>query len=247
MLKKPGLKYMAVFLAAAIGMVYADASKKPLQSNVAKGVYIQNDLITKENIKSLPIPLTLENYAIYQSIGKVSNVISGEFRTGAKKITLISDKDGDGKVDLLCMWMLEGDTINIDPKPGDIVSPEKFAQMKTDIINGKRGTLTPNEEGVPYLKVLMKTPSNIVRVRNGYRVSMRDPDAMNMERVSYFYSDNGVHGVDMAFQVKYQHIGRVRMQPLVPIWVYCKDSYDPFAVETVKKLISESREHVFPQ
>ncbi len=245
MKKKTAVYTVAVSTIITVSVLAAGAGRKPLQSNIGKGVYIHNDLITKENIKSLPIPLTLEDYSFYQSIGKVSNVVMGRFKKGLKKVTLVTDRDADGKVDLICTWMVDNNTVDVEPKPGEAISPEKFKEMKSDIVNGKRDELSPNPEGINYLKVLLKTPSTIIRMRNGYRVAMKDPDAMFIERVSYYYSDNGVHGVDMAFEVKYQHVGHVRMQPLIPIWVYCKDSYDPFAVDLVKTLIMETRNHKF--
>jgi hypothetical protein len=223
----------------------AQSGRKPLQHNIASGKYIHNDLVTMANIKQLPIPATNDDYAIYQSIGKVSNVIIGKFKVGARQVVLITDSNVDGKVDFACVWNVDSGVIDITPKPETIYSEVQFRQMKDDIVNGKSGLVSPNPEGVAYLRVLLEKPSNIIKMRNGFRVSWYDPDVRGLERVNYFFSDNGVHGSDMAFEVKYNNVGQVRVSPIITIWVYCKDSYDPFVIETVKKLNAEAAEKYF--
>jgi len=230
----------AVFIDAG-----AQSGRKPLQNNIASGKYIHNDLVAMYNIKHLPVPVTNDDYAIFQSIGKVSNIIIGKFKTGARQVVLVTDKDADGKVDFACTWNVESGAIDVTPKPETVYSEVQFRQMKDEIVSGKSGLASPNPEGIEYMRVLLQRPSNILKMRNGFRVSGNDPDVQGLERVNYFFSDNGVHGSDLAFEVKYNNMGQVRVSPIITIWVYCKDSYDPFVIETVKKLNAEAGARFF--
>lgn len=223
----------------------AQSGRKPLQHNIASGKYIHNDLVTMSNIKHLPIPATNDDYAIFQSIGRASNVIIGKFKTGARQVLLITDNNADGKVDFACVWNVDSGVIDITPKPETVYGEAQFRQMKDDIVNGKSGLANPNPEGIAYLRALLNKPSNIVKMRSGFRVSGYDPDVAGLERVSYFFSDNGVHGSDLAFEVKYNNVGQLRIRPIITVWVYCKDSYDPFVIETVKTLNAETGERFF--
>lgn len=230
---------------AALVDAQAQSGRKPLQHNIASGKYIHNDLVTMSNIKQLPIPATNEDYAIFQSIGRASNVIIGKFKAGARQVVLVTDNDADGKVDFACVWNVDSGIIDITPKPDTVYTEAQFRQMKDDIVNGKSGLVSPNPEGAGYLRALIEKPSNILKMRNGFRVSGYDPDVVGLERVNYFFSDNGVHGSDLAFEVKYNNVGQVRVSPIITIWVYCKDSQDPFVIETVKKLNAVTAEKFF--
>ncbi|HSV96012.1 MAG TPA: hypothetical protein VLM75_03650 [Spirochaetota bacterium] len=223
----------------------AQSGRKPLQNNIASGKYIHNDLVTMFNVKQLPVPATNDDYAIFQSIGKVSNVIIGRFKKGARQVVLITDNDADGKVDFACVWNVDGGAVDITPKPETVYGEAQFRQMKDEIVNGKSGLVSPNPEGIAYMRVLLERTSNIIKMRNGFRVSGSDPDVVGLERVNYFFSDNGVHGADLAFEVKYNNIGQIRVIPIITVWVYCKDSSDPFVIETVKKLNAEAAERFF--
>lgn len=220
---------------------YAASAKKPLQSNIERGMYIHQELVTKDKIPGLPIPLTNEDYVILQSIGKVTNIVIGKFKTGDRTITLITDSNADGTVDSAYTWYVDDNKLDTDPKPETTYSVAQFAQMKEEIVNGKSARLSPNSEGIPYMRMLLKKPSNITKMRNGFRVSGTDPD-INLERVSFFFSDNNVNGADLAFEVKYINVGQIRMLPIITIGVYCKDSFDPFVSATAKKLSAEAVE-----
>ena len=69
------------------------------QSQTKSGKYVPSDLVTKSKLKDMPVPHALEDYALLQSIGKVTNIIIGDFKSGENKITLITDKNADGEVD----------------------------------------------------------------------------------------------------------------------------------------------------
>lgn len=224
---------------------FAEKAGKPVQSNIAKGVYIYKELVTIATIKQLPIPSTNDDYAAYQSIGKVVNIIIGKFKLGDRSITLVTDKNADGNVDFACIWYVDQDRISVIPDPASAYSAAKFAQFKDDIINGKNDSLSPNSEGVGLLKQLMKKPSNITKAKNGYRVTSSDPDIPALERVSFYYSDNTVNGVDLVFEVKFRNMNMIRVSPIINVCVYCKDSFDSFVIETVKNLIKESKDYSF--
>lgn len=213
---------------------------KSIQSSIEKGQYIPSDLVTVQNLIRLPIPYSNEDYAFYQSIGKISNIVIGNFKHGERKITLITDKNADGKVDLVADWFIDLERIDIHGNPDKYCSAEKFVKMKENILIGKSESLSPNPEGLSYLKTLLKTTGNITRVRHGFKVFGDDTDQKSKRRVSYYYSNNGVHGVDLAFEVKYYNLGTKRVSPPINFAVYCKNSFDPFTIEMVKKLLKET-------
>lgn len=238
---------MAVFLVLCFLVVgvgdKARAARRPLQSSVNSGIYIPNELITVSLLRKMPIPLANEDYALYQSIGRVSNIVIGRFKTGQREIILITDKNADGNVDFSCRWRVDDDRLDIDPQPSGLYDAVRFAKMKEDIVFGRGASLAPNPEGIPYMRVLMKQSSSIVKLKNGFRIYGLDPDDSTLERVSYYLADNGNKGFDMAFEVKYINMGLVRISPIINVAAYCKESFDPFLNELIKKLMSEVAEH----
>lgn len=230
---------------------------KPIISGIKSGSYLVGNIITIKELRGLPIPKTKTDYAFYQAINNVSNVVIGKFSAGDRVITLITDTGTydekqrktddkpDGKVDLVVHWYVDLKKIAKEPNPDKYCSVEKFAKMKEEILSGESDTIYPNKEGLTYLRELLKKPSNIQRVQYGYRVSMADTDEPTKERVIYFYSHSDVDGASMAFEVKYNYVGLARLSPIINYTVYCKRSRDPFAIEQVKKLVKETKEVSF--
>lgn len=216
---------------------------RPIQSNIEHGTFVPGDFVTPRKLESMPVPNSNENYAIYQAIGKKSNIVIGNFRSKERTITLITDSNVDGKVDIVAHWLVDLNRIDIEPKPNEYCNQEKYAKMKEEILNGKSDTISPNPEGLLYARQLMKTPSNITKVRHGFRISMKDTDEPTMVRVSYFFSHHPVDGADIAFHIKYYNLGTGRVSPIINHTVYCKKSYDPFVIETAKKLIKETAKY----
>ena len=238
---------IALLLSSCFFMFGSDdavwAARRPLQSSVRSGMYIPHELVTVSILKKMPIPHTNEDYALYQSIGRVSNIVIGKFKAGQREIVLITDKDADGVVDFSCRWRVDDDRLDIDPRPSELCNAQRFAKMKEDILNGRSGELAPNPEGLPYMRSLMKRSSNIVKLKNGYRIYGLDPDDSTLERVSYYFADNGNKGFDLAFEVRYTNMGPVRLSPVVNVAAYCKESFDPFLNDFVKRLLGEAKEH----
>ena len=225
--------------------VHSSTRGKKIQHSIEKGVYIPADLVRMQNMQKLPIPSSNDDYAFFQSIGKRSNVVIGNFKSGERVITLITDKNADGKVDRVAHWFIDLNRIDVLPYPQKYCDAKKFLKYKEDIINGNRETLSPNPEGFSYINVLIRTPSKVSRLKHGFKVYAYDTDEPSQLRVSYYFSDNGVHGVDLAFQVRYYNVKIGRVSPLINYAVYCKDSYDPYVIKKVKKIIEETKKYYY--
>ena len=216
------------------------------QSQIEKGHYVPRDLVTIAKLKFLPISAGTADYAFFQSIKKVSNIVIGKFKIGEREILLIQDENADGKVDLVASWSIDQNRIDKNGSPDTYCTPEDFKKLKEAIINGKNETvtlggknvtITPNKEGMPVVERLIKTPSNIAKHKQGFRISQIDPDEHTKEMLAYSFSFNDQNNTaDMAFDVKYYYSGRTRISPTVNHGVYCLQSQDPFVIETVKKL-----------
>ncbi len=211
----------------------------PIQKSVAKGQYIPDIDVTIKDLRSLPVPLANENYAILQSIDTVTNIIIGNFASGEREIILIKDKNGDGEVDLVAHWFVDGEKFKFDASPSTSYSSAAFAKMKEDIISGTRGTVFPNPDGVEVIRMLYQNSDNVQKWRTGYLVTRHDPDnpAREISRYSYSLSADGA---DLAFEIFYYPRGTNRVSPVINQSVYCKKSKDKVALETVKKLIEET-------
>ncbi len=211
------------------------------KSKIKKGRYLPPELLIAEKINTLPFPYSSENYIFLQSIGKVTNVIIGEFLSGKNKITFITDKDADGKVDLIMYYYFDTHKFRKQPKPESIYPPDKFKKLKMDIINGIQGDLNSNAEGVPFIKSQVKNESintKIYRKRHGYKVFVNDADNKSRNRLNFFYSNNGIHGFDLVFQVKYINVRGTMLKPAIMFSVYCKNSFDPVVKDAAKDLIT---------
>ena len=216
------------------------------QSHVQKGIYVPGDILSITKMKFLPIPSGTTDYAFFQSINKISTVVIGKFKIGEKEVILIQDENTDGKVDLVAHWTVDQNRIDREGAPETYCSAEDFKKLKDAIVNGKTETvvlggintiITPNREGMAVIEKLIKTPSNIVKYKQGLRISKIDPDELSQEMYAYSFSFNDQNGTaDLAFDIKYYYSGRQRISPIVNYGVYCLQSQDPFVIETVKKL-----------
>jgi hypothetical protein len=218
--------------------VWSDSKKGlPIKSNIESGIYVHTRILVISDIRNLPVPKTNENYAFIQSIDDVCNVVVGKFTTGGREIIIYQDKNSDGKVDLAVHWLVDMKRFKYEAKPDQFCPAEKFKQMKEDILKGNRGELNPNTEGMGYMEVLMKDSTNVSKWYNGFRISMRDSDEPETDRVIYFFSDNKQRGVDMNFEVKYRNLGLAREQPLIKYAIFASGSKDPYLIQTVKNLM----------
>lgn len=215
------------------------AKSKPIQSDIERGKYIPQSIVKIKTLRNLPIPSSNTDYAFYQSIRNISNIVIGKFKSGERVITLIQDKNSDGKVDIVVHLFIDLNRINRESNPSKYCSAEKFAKYKEDIINGRIEEITPNPEGISYMKSLLNYPSNIKKARHGFRISRTDIDEPTQERVSYFFSFKEISGADIVFDIKYYYRGTARISPAINYGVYCKESKDPFAIELTKKTLKE--------
>jgi hypothetical protein len=226
---------------------HATYKRKPLQKQVTKGTYIPHDLVTATKLRDMPIPDSGQDYAIYQSIGQVSNIILGEFKKGENRLTLISDINSDGKIDLLTYYYLDTSKYRNMPNPSQVIDDKKFQKMKEDIVNGVISDIAPNPEGVPYIKKVVKARAeSMVKIQKhdmGYIIHVADQDDPNQNKMSFSFSENGINGVDMAFDVYYYNVRETMVMPVIRYSVYVSKSTDKYAKEVVVDLSKFMKEN----
>jgi hypothetical protein len=231
---------LTLLLVMGVGIFYIHGTRAAeLRSQIEKGVYIPQELVHKGNLSELPIPRSQENYAFIQAIGRVTNIVIGTFSQGQDQITLISDQDADGKVDILVHWFVANNNTQVIKNPEKQYPPEKFALLKQEILNGERKTMFPNKEGVPYVKRMLDSGLSIVEVvkaNAGYKILIRDVDDKRKIQMGFYYSNNGNRGVDLAFQVNYYNVRNEQVKPNIQYSVYCKNSFDKDVVKIVNEL-----------
>jgi hypothetical protein len=220
-------------------------SYRVLQRKVEKGNYIPRILLNAGSLRSMPIPKTRENYAVLQSIGHVTNILVGEFLTGDGKITLYRDSNQDGKVDYVARLFQATNKVQYLPLPTKFCPPEKFKSMKIKILNGNwDSTLFPNREGGPYIKKIISGNSTVKKWRHGFRILEYDPDDKSKIRTSFFFEYKEKHGASAVFDIKYHHMGRIDLSPIVNIGVYSKNSKDPIIIQYMKDLSKYTRKNI---
>jgi hypothetical protein len=237
------LRNAAVFLLVTVFMfpVFAEKKGVKIQSTIKEGKYNETDILTASKLPYLPIPGTKEDYVIYQSIGKVSNIVIGRFSGGEKEIIFLSDDNGDGKVKTGSIYYPDLKKFKTIAQPNIEYPAERFKKLKLDVINGVQGEVTPNREGSDFIKKSVDKRSDLVmkvRTKNGFRVFVNDADDSNIHRAIFYYSNNRKSGggADLAFKVEYNNVGNQMVSPIINFCVYCKDSEDPVAFEAVDDL-----------
>ena len=233
---------IVLFLVISMGYstVVADDMAEDVQRNIAKGQYIPAVDVTIKDMRNMPIPSSNENYAFIQSLDAVTNIVIGNFASGEREIILIKDKNSDGEVDLVAHWFVDRETFKFDASPTTTYNSVQFRKMKEDIINGVRGEVFPNQEGLEYIRVLYQNSDNIKKWRNGFLVTKYDPDNVVREMNRYSYSLSA-DGADMVFEIIYTYKGANRVSPIINQCVYCKNSKDKVVIEIINKLLDETK------
>ncbi|HEY1406383.1 MAG TPA: hypothetical protein VF857_07225 [Spirochaetota bacterium] len=229
---------IAVICSMAVG--YAEKGINNLLPSVSKGKYDARELVSSEKLPYLPIPSSNEDYAFIQSIGPVTNVVLGQFKSGDREIVLITDRNSDGKVDAASMYSVDNKFIKRLDISQKEYSEENFKKMKTEIINGTRGELSPNVEGSLYLEKLISEKSKVIKItkyKKGYMLYINDPDEGNTNRAKFYFADNANGGGDLAFEVNYINVGKQRIRPVISYSVYSNNSSDPVVIDKVKELL----------
>ena len=237
------ITFTSAVLFLGLDLLASSTRGMPIQSGVASGNYLHTRSLRINDMKSLPVPKTNEDYAFLQSINTECCVVIGKFTKGYREIVLYMDKDVDGKVDYVVHWFVDKKMYKYESEPDKYCPPEKFKKMKADIIMGARGELNPNPEGTQFLERLFENSANIRKYGLGYRVVGLAPDDHTVERVTYYFADHTIRGVDLTFEVKYKNLQLVRESPIINFGVYCKNSQDKFLIETVKKLMKDAQQY----
>ncbi|MBN2039283.1 MAG: hypothetical protein JW864_04540 [Spirochaetes bacterium] len=239
---------LSVFLITVLAQFSVKASQKgrPIQSQIEKGTYVEQDILNPETIKWLPIPAGTVDYALYQAINNVSSVVLANFKVGERVITLIQDNNADGNVDAVTHWFIDSNRIDKETVPTAFCPAEKFKELKEIIINAKNSTVnlggknfkvSPNSFGLAEMERLLKRSSNVSKYKQGLRIKRTDPDERSLEMLVFSFSYNIQDSTaDLAFKVNYYDRGQTRVSPIINFGVYCSNSKDPFAIETVKKI-----------
>jgi len=223
--------------------LWSAGGRGPIQANVERGVYIAKIPLKISDLKKLPVPKTNEDYAFIQSIDVETNVVIGKFKAGQREITLIQDRNSDGKVDLVVRYFVDRDSFKYSARPRNEFTEEKFKKLKEDILNGKQDEVNPNKEAIEYIKVLQQNSDRVRRWKNGFRVFLVDADDETSEQMNFFFSISS-SGADLVFELNYRNQGVTRMSPIINQSVYCKDSKDPLILEVTKQLIKEAANFV---
>ncbi|MBN2401946.1 MAG: hypothetical protein JXN64_06070 [Spirochaetes bacterium] len=223
-------------------------------SRVERGTYVPGEIVTPQDMRFLPIPAGTNDYAVFQSIKKTSNIIIGKFKTGEREIILIQDNNADGIVDIAAKWSIDLNRIDREGQPDKFCTSENFKKLKEIIVNGRQETIplggknymiSPNKEGIPEIEKLLNVPSNISRHKQGLRIKKIDLDELTKEMMVFSFSVNSENGsADMAFDVKYYYMGRSRISPIINLGVYCLQSEDPFVKETVNTLSQMTSKYI---
>ncbi len=222
------------------GMLFSNSK---IQSNIASGKYEPKINVSIGNMRKLPVPSTYEDYSFLQCIGTECNYVEGKFSANEREILLYKDTNSDGKVDFVVHWFVDKKRPKYEARPEKFCSPAQFKKLKQDLLEGKQGAVSKNLEGIDYLRVIMKNSENVKKWRQGFTVSKHDLDDPTLVRVKYSFSYNQVTGADLVFEVVFRHLGAVKESPVINQYIYCKDSKDPFVVETVKQLIKETTQY----
>lgn len=234
--------FSSVILFSAIAL-YSE-KLKPIQLNVRSGVYVPQIQLSLKDLKTLPVPSSNEDYAMMQQIDREMSIVIGAFSGGERKITLIQDKDFDGKADLVAYWLVDQQKFKVEENPDKVYPAEKIKKLKEDIINGSQDEIRPNNEGVDFMRKFFGGSENVKKWRNGFRVVSVDSDNKASERLVFSFSYNKLNGADMVFEVKYRNRGVARVSPIINYGVYCSNTKDPYVIELVKKLTKEAMEKV---
>ena len=244
------LKYsvLALSVCCALALPGFAEKKGKIQPSVKEGKYIETDQVTAAKLPYLPIPSAKEDYAFLQSLGSASSIVVGHFSDGEKQITLVSDTNGDGKVDVASIYYPDIKKYKTYSQADKEYPADKFKQMKESIIRGVKGDLNPNVEGADFVKKMAEKKNNIVvkvRFKNGFRVFINDSDDANIHRSIFYFSDNRKSGggADLAFRVEFHNVGPLMVSPIINYGVFCKDSTDPLIAETVTELSAHTAKY----
>jgi len=234
-----------------LGMIFISelfaAESKSIQNNIKSGNYVVKNNITIGDLRRLPVPKSNEDYAFLQCIDTSCNIVIGSFSRGDRIVTLIKDRNADGKVDSVVSWNFETKKPKFFSNPQKKYSVEKFKQMKLDILNGeKKNGLSVNIEGAKYLNSLLDSDANkeIIKYKSGYRVSLLDPDSSKKEMLIYLISYD-VYGASLSYEIVYRRKGNIQDSPVINFSVFCLKSKDKLIIDQTKKMIKKVAKHTF--
>lgn len=230
---------MLIMVFISTSLVLAKRKQGSITERVAHGAFVPQVAVTARDLRNLPVPNMQESYAILQCVDNYTNIIIGRFDKGDRMIVLIQDWNSDGTVDLVVYWDADRDLFNYEPHPEKKYKPERFTELKKEILEGKQKDMKPNPEGTPYLLSLLKEPTNISRWYKGFRVRYTDPDRSSFEMFIYSFSFDA-NGADLVYQVDYRYEGRAVQRPFINTSVYCYDAKDPFIIQYTRDLIKKA-------
>ncbi|MBN1500598.1 MAG: hypothetical protein JW982_10595 [Spirochaetes bacterium] len=217
--------------------------RKEMQTKLKSGSYSPTDAIRYQKLRAMPVPSSNENYAIYQSIDKVTSIVLGKFQSSEDEIHLIQDTNSDGKVDNTYIYDVRKRQVK---KLKLEISDEEFKKLKDGIFFGNLPEIGPNKEGIDYVKSLVKSNSELVKVtkyKRGFQILEFDPDEITQYRIKFIYSTD-IEGANLAFEVLFHNIGQSRVQPIIPISVFAQNSKDKYVQAVVDELSKYTSEYI---
>ncbi len=222
---------------------FAVFTRKVMQTKIESGSYSPTDPIRYQKMRALPIPSSNENYAIYQSIDRVTSIVLGKFQNSEGEIDLYQDTNSDGKVDNVYIY----DVLKRQVKKLKItVTDEEFKKLKDEIFTGSNPLIGANKEGLNYVKALVKSNSELVKVskyKRGFQALEFDSDEPSQYRTKFIYSTD-IEGAFLAFEVLFHNVGQSRVQPIIPISIFAQNSKDKYVQTIVDELAKYTSEYI---
>ena len=220
----------------ADGSMYVDSCTRPM---------------TKERMKLLPVPADFKNYFMLQSFENRTIVVIGDFAASEAVICMIVDDGCNGSADRIIEYYPAADKFTTVEKPTTRLFTG-YPQICRDIIEGKVfKDSTRIQGGNEYTHEMASMPILKRKISEGRFVSRRGHDGRYVRLTDadlkdttmadfYFGVETGLYSLQ--FRTMYYKSGNVKIEPLLPYSVYCRDTNDPIVKEYVEMLLKMARD-----
>jgi len=205
---------------------------------IAGTAFLQITTVSKEKLRMFPIPRDFRNYFFLQSIDDRTSIVIGDFTGGEKLISLIIDEDSNGKINKVYDYYPESGTYKSSRRSQSQFFNKNIEQFKKDIIDGImfRQNYSYKMKSLKELKFKIEDGTDIQKSKDGYKVSIFDPDASS-SIMSEFYFAKKLGRYSLVFRTSYYKIFNYKIVPPLEYSVYCVNSKDKNIKDIVEKLL----------
>lgn len=225
-----------------IGVLVCTFTTAVFSANLYRGNEVIKSPLNIKTMELLPVTKEFRNYFILQSIGDETNVIIADFVNADRLITLISDKESDGKVDRVIEYFPDKKKPN-KRRPFKPSTPlyEGFSETKDMIISGEifEKNYSYKMGAIESVKYRLRKGTDIYKYRFGWVVRVFDPDSPGKIMNQFFFGRKDGRYY-LQFETNYYKLYHTVIKPPIALSVYCENSKD----ETVKKVVDELLEMV---